>query len=170
MEVKYGIYDDFTGELWDTRSVEVFPVSEWREGLCICVDKIDEKHMAFLINKDNQVIYYQRSNESHPWEGKRFCIERIFGGYYAAYDQRAHYNTYPGKDRETERFPYKFIRRIITNSGEVLSYEESRKYVENNDVKLCRELGNGIILCENSTYKLEDYSHISTLPTQEYCK
>ena len=166
MEVKYGIYDDFTGELWDTRSVEVFPVSEWREGLCICVDKIDEKHMAFLISKDKKVIYYQHSNERHPWEGKSFCIERIFGGDYAVYEQRASYNTFPGKDRETERYPYKFISRIITNKGVVLSYEESRKYVENNEIKLCRELGNGIILCENSTYKLMDYSHISSLPKE----
>lgn len=170
MTIYNDIYDFFTKEFIETQQIEVKQVSEWRKGFCICVGPAKQKgySVAYIVNSLNKVIFYKSERDSGCCWKWGFCIERMFGGFYAAYEGRCSSLTFPGKDRDTEYTYYKKITNIITEDGIVLNYDAMEKFLKNHHVISCRELFDGIVLCGNATYRLSDYSLISNLPHDSF--
>lgn len=170
MKVSYNIYDFFSKELIETRHAEVNQITPWRKGLCICIGNAPDPnyHIAYIVNEQHEAIFYKSSRDSGCCWKSGYCLERVFGGFYVAYEGRCNARTFPGKDRETEYSYYKVITNVITEDGHLLSYEMMNKFLKKNKVRPCRDLFDGIVLCDNATYKLDDYSLINELPENSF--
>ncbi|MDE6042368.1 MAG: hypothetical protein K2G07_02335, partial [Muribaculaceae bacterium] len=116
MTVFHDIYCGFTNEFVETRQIEVKQISEWRKGLCICVGPAKQHgyHIAYIVNSFNKVIFSKNERDSGCCWKWGYCIERVFGGFYVAYEGRCNVLTFPGKDRDTEYSYYKEVTNIIT--------------------------------------------------------
>lgn len=166
MTITYDIYSSINNEFIGTRCYEVSQISQWRNGFCICMCKENNATAYFLVNSQHKAIVKKSTRESGCcWQGYfGSCIKRVFGGAYVVYEAKCNALTFPGKDRDTEYSYYKVPVSIITENGHILSYEEFVKYIKRHKILECRELFDGIVLCNNATYNLSDYSLINTLP------
>lgn len=172
-----GHYREFIGT--SKEEIEVQQISEWRKGFCLC-DQSHESwfpqytqnakcHRVFLVNEKLEAIYYCDSDyymELYSLEKNVEAIpmKRVLGGYYVVYEGKCHcLGTYPGQDRDTE-YAYSIkIKDIILENGEILSDKERIKFLKVNSIKEYTELGENIILCEDTLYRLSDYSFISKI-------
>ena len=138
-----------------TIDVEGDIVGEWRKGLAIFKEK-DYSYrdsVYYLINDKNVCVY--EANYEKPQ------LYRIIGGYYVVkYQQRYNFRTFPGQDRDTEYDTRIVVRDIIDEYGKRLEDDYRREFLKNNSIDESIELGEGIALCNNTFYRVDDYTFL----------
>ena len=157
MEIQVKRYDQY---LIHTKYVKIEVegniIGEWRKGLAIFKEKdysYRSESRYYLIDESHICVYEAN------FEGSQ--IYRIIGGYYIVECQeRYNFRTFPGKDRDTEYETRIVIRDVLDEAGRRLNDNDKKDFLKSNKIEKSFELGENIVFCNNSFYRLEDYSFL----------
>lgn len=138
-----------------TIDVEGDIVGEWRKGLAIFKEK-DYSYrdsVYYLINDKNVCVY--EANYEKPQ------LYRIIGGHYIVKNQqRYNFRTFPGQDHDTEYDTRIVVRDVLDENGKRLKDDCKREFLKTNQIDESIELGEGIAFCNNSFYRVDNYTFL----------